>query len=194
VLHYLLKHVKLHRNNAHDLGVYVELMEDVEKACCRDLVALQEEDKNSKSIKLTAGQMVRTYLENGFAVDRKVYVGCPKCNHGFIDHPNSNKTAKKKNTSATAEWNTKRSIMQEWKEGKGSALRDEKGVIVTKIPNPKFVPEIIVCHCWQNHHSRMAGGMKCPFNCYDTKTGIQYDMGSCPMSCRCDCSFVCSTV
>ena len=55
VLHYLLKHVKLHRNDAHDISVYVALLEDVEKACCGDMVALQEEDKNSKSIKLTSG-------------------------------------------------------------------------------------------------------------------------------------------
>ena len=194
VLHYLLKHVKLHRDDAHDIGVYVALLEDVEKACRRDLAALEEEDKNSKSIKLTPGQMARKYLQNGFAVNRKVYVGCAKCNHGFHDHPNTNKAAKKKNANATAEWNAKRVIMQNWKDGKGPALRDEKGEVIGKIANPKFIPELIVCHCWQNHHSRVAGGMKCPVNCFDAKTGIQYDAGSCPMSCRCDCSFVCSTL
>ena len=97
--------MKLYCDDTHNVGIYVALLEDAEKACRRDLVvvALQEEDKNPKSIKLTPGQMLCEYLEEGFAVDSKVYAGCAKFNHGFYYHPNTNKAAKKKNAYVTAE-------------------------------------------------------------------------------------------
>ncbi len=39
------------------------------------------------------------------------------------------------------------------------------GKNVTKIPNPTYESEILVCHCWQNCASKFVGGQKCAWNC-----------------------------
>jgi len=43
-------------------------------------------------------------------------------------------------------------------EGKGVSLKDKKGNPTAKVPNPKF-SEPLMCHCWQQCMSHIAGGI-----------------------------------
>ncbi|KAL3761327.1 hypothetical protein ACHAW5_001759 [Stephanodiscus triporus] len=55
------------------------------------------------------------------------------------------------------------------------------GKAVGKHKNPTLLPELLVCHCWQNTVEAFAGGKECFFRCYDAKTKTQFKSGKCPV-------------
>ena len=90
------------------------------------------------------------------------------------------------------QWEKNSTTVANFLEGKGVSLKDKKGNPTTKVPNPKFSEEPLMCHCWQQCMSHIAGGYFCFYGCVDQITGKQFEEGQCPV-CICDCAFVCTT-
>jgi hypothetical protein len=84
-----------------------------------------------------------------------------------------------------------RSTIEEYDSTGCNPLLDKKGAIVKKLKNPILKEEVLMCHCWHNFASPIAGGTACALLCYDSKTKTQYTAGKCP-ACSCCCAFVCT--
>jgi len=62
------------------------------------------------------------------------------------------------------------SQMQEYLVTKCNPLLDKKGAIITALKNPTYQEEVLICHCWHNFQSPIAGGTVCALKCYDRKS------------------------
>jgi hypothetical protein len=88
--------------------------------------------------------------------------GCAKCGHTFIDELHSNKAKVKQNSELQAKWKSWAAV-DNFLKGDGPPVVTD-GKTITKIPNPMYESEIIVCNCWQNFASKFVGGQKCVWN------------------------------
>jgi hypothetical protein len=189
ILHTLLPLVKLGRAEEHDLQSYLQHLDAIEKSCRRELAEADNKDQNAKSVKILQQERERKFKESrGFGVDSCRFHGCAKCGHTLIDEPHSNKAKVKCNFELQMKWKSNRGAVDNFLKGDRPPVVIN-GKNVTKIPNPTYESEILVCYCWQNCASKFIGGQKCAWNCI--VDGMQYDVGKCPL-CVCTCSFVCS--
>jgi hypothetical protein len=108
----------------------------------------------------------------------------------LVDEPKENKKIKRSNEKLSKNWAANKKIYNEWKDGNGPPLVID-GKVVKNFKSPKYEDELLVCHCYQNHHSVVKGGTKCILKCYDANTKKQYKAGTCP-ACKCSCAFVCT--
>jgi hypothetical protein len=99
ILCILLPLVKLGRAEEHNLQSYLQLLDAIEKSCCRELAEADNEDRNAKSVKILQQERERKFKESrGFGVDSCRLPGCAKCGHTLIDEPHSNKAKVKCNS------------------------------------------------------------------------------------------------
>jgi hypothetical protein len=189
ILHILLLLVKLGRAEEHDLQLYLQLLDMIEKFCCQELAEVDNKERNAKYVKILQQEREHKFKESrGFGVDSCRFPGCAKCGHTLIDKPHSNKAKVKRNSELQVKWKSDQGAMDNFLKGDGPPdVIDVKNV--TKIPNPTYKSEILMCHCWKNCASKFVGGQKCAWNC--VVDGMQYNMGKC-LLCLCTCSFVCS--
>jgi hypothetical protein len=189
ILHILLLLRKLGRAEEHNLQSYLQLLDMIEKSCHWELAEAGNKNRNVKSVKILQQERERNFKELcGFGVDSCRFPGCAKCGHTLIDKPYSNKAKVKQNTEIQTKWKSNWGAVDNFLKGDGP-LVVINGKNVTKIPNPTYKSEILVCHCWQNCASKFVGGQKCAWNCI--VDGMQYNVGKC-LLCLCTCSFICS--
>ena len=148
-------------------------------------------DKNSKPYNLPIEEMERLYLSNGGFKPPAPFLLCAKCVHNLIDEPAKNKSVVRDNKRVQLQWEMNSTTVANFLQGKGVSLKDKKGNSITKVPNPKFSEEPLMCHCWQQCMSPIAGGYFCFYGCADQINGKQYEEEQCPI-CLCDCTFVCT--
>ena len=148
-------------------------------------------EKALKSIAISKQERERLYKQGGgFLSKNKKLHNCPKCLHGYVDEPPSNKNALKKNAEETTVWTRQCQMLEDFEKGVSNEFpKDKNGRQLYKIVAPKLVPLLGHCHCVQLHASYTNPAHKCPVNCEDKKTKIQYPQGQCPI-CKCNCSFV----
>jgi hypothetical protein len=183
ILHILLQLVKLGRAEEHDLQSYLQLLDTIEKSCHWEVIEADSKDRNSKSIKILQQERECKFKgSGGFGVNSCRFPGCAKCGHTLINEPHSNKAKVMHNSELQTKW--KANFLKG--DGPPVVINGKK---VTRIPNPTYKSEILVCHCWQNWASKFVGGQKCAWNC--VVDGMQYNVGKC-LLCLCTCSFVCS--
>jgi hypothetical protein len=101
---------------------------------------------------------------HGFGVNSCRFPGCTKCGHTLIDKPHSNKAKVKHNAKLQTKWKSDWGAVDNFLKGDGPPVVIN-GKNVTKIPNPTYESEILVCHCWKNCASKLVGGQKCAWNC-----------------------------
>jgi hypothetical protein len=108
-----------------------------------------------------------------------------------VDEPPSNKDIAQKDKQIQEKLQTDWMKVEEYIKTGLNPLLDAKGAILTTFKNPTFGYEVLMCHCWQTFNSAIAAGTECVFNCYYSRSKIQYEAGKCPV-CLCQCSFVCT--
>ena len=102
--------------------------------------------------------MERLYLSKGRFKPPVPFLLCAKCGHNLVDKPAKNKSAVRIYTKVQLQWEKDSTTVANFIQSKGVFLKDNKGNPTTKVPNPKFSEEPLVCHCWQQCMSRIAGG------------------------------------
>jgi hypothetical protein len=71
----------------------------IEKTCRQELVEVDNEDRNDKSVMILQQEKERNFKElRGFGVDSYKVPRYVKCGHTLIDKPHSNKAKVKQNT------------------------------------------------------------------------------------------------
>jgi hypothetical protein len=121
----------------------------------RKLAEADEIDKNSKLYSMPTDELERLYLCGGAFKPLEQFQSCAKCDHNLVD---------------------------KFLLGNGDAFMDKKGNPTTKVPNPKFLDEPLLCHCWQQFMSTVLGGYICILGCVHQITGKQDNEGKCPVS------------
>jgi hypothetical protein len=116
-------------------------------------------DKNPKPYNLPTEEMERLYLSKGRFKPPVPFLLCAKCGHNLVDKPAKNKSAVRIYTKVQLQWEKDSTTVANFIQSKGVFLKDNKGNPTTKVPNPKFSEEPLVCHCWQQCMSRIAGGV-----------------------------------
>ena len=187
VLQVVVANVSIRKDASHDLQHYLDLMMRIEATARR---AISEADEcDAKSIKLLGPAMERMYLKGRGTKPHHQFLVCAKC--GLIDKPPFNKDYYRTNKTLEGEWLNMNRQMQEYLVTKCNPLLDKKGAIITALKNPTYQEEVLICHCWHNFASPIAGGTVCALLCYESKTKTQYAAGKCP-ACSCSCVFVCT--
>ena len=187
----VLKTGVLRRTEKHDLHSYLEFMIRIEASSRRELADADLIDKNSKPYNHPTEEMERLYMSNGGFKPPAQFQTCVKCGHNLVDEPAQNKSAMRENKRIQLQWEKDCNTVSNFLQGKGDSLKDKKGNLTTKVANPKFLEEPLMCHCWQQCMSQIAGGYLCVYGCVDQITGKQYEEGQCPV-CLCDCAYVCT--
>jgi hypothetical protein len=187
----MLKTGVLRRTEKHDPQSYLKFMIQIEASSWRELAEADLIDKNSKPYNLPTEEMERLYLSNGGFKPPAPFLLCAKCVHNLIDEPAKNKSVVRDNKRVQLQWEMNSTTVANFLQGKGVSLKDKKGNSITKVPNPKFSEEPLMCHCWQQCMSPIAGGYFCFYGCADQINGKQYEEEQCPIS-LCDCTFVCT--
>ena len=187
----VLKTGVLRRTEKHDLHSYLEFMIRIEASSRRELADADLIDKNSKSYNHPTEEMERLYMSNGGFKPLAQFQTCVKCGHNLVDKPAQNKSAMRDNKRVQLQWEKDSTTAANILQGKGVSLKDKNGNPTTKVVNPKYSEEPLMCHCWQQCMSQIAGGYFCFYGCVDPITGKQYEEGQCPV-CLCDCAYVCT--
>ena len=188
---YVLRHSSLKRQEEHDISRYIQIMEMVEKACTGEIFeGVRSKKGNGKTIKLKGSAGRRKFMEDGGSKPEASFKRCACCGHILVDEPKENKKIKRSNEKLSKKWAANKKIYKDWTDGNGPPLVVD-GKVVKDFKNPKYEDELLVCHCYQNHHSVVKGGTKCILECYDANTKKQYKAGTCP-ACKCSCAFVCT--
>ena len=157
----------------------------------REISEADEQDKTAKSLKRPGQAMARMYLTDGGSKPPLRFSACAKCGHSLLDEPPFNKDYALANKVVVDKWEADNRTIEAYSLTGRIPLLDKKGAIVKKLKNPILKEEVLVCHCWHNFASPIAGGTACALLCYDSKTKMQYAAGKCP-SCSCSCAFVCT--
>ena len=188
ILSEVLTYCTFRRTEAHDLQIYIQYMSRVELVVKRMLDEDKSAPKNMKSINLSSTMMDRCYLDGGGFATPPWCSMCCRCGHKCTDQPKENKVASKETAKYQRQWCADNEQVRKYTISQGPPLLNKKGNVITNVPPPKFLPEYIMCHCWQQMMSYVAAGVSgCYFKCL--VDGIQYEIGKCP-HCKCDCSFV----
>jgi hypothetical protein len=133
----------------------------IEKSCHRELAEADIEDRNTKPIKIFPRERERNFKElRGFGVNTLRFPGCAKCGHTFIDEPHSNNAKVKQSSELQTKWKSNQEAVDNFLKGGGPPVVID-GKNITKIPNPTYESEIIVCYCWKNCASKFVGAQKC---------------------------------
>lgn len=191
VLQVVVANVSIRKDASHDLQRYLDLMMRIEATARRAISEADERDKNAKSIKLPGPVMERMYLKGRGTKPQHQFLVCAKCGHPLVDEPPFNKDYYRTNKTLEGEWLNMNRQMQEYLVTKCNPLLDKKGAIITALKNPTYQEEVLICHCWHNFQSPIAGGTVCALKCYASKSKKQYPAGKCP-ACICSCAFVCT--
>jgi hypothetical protein len=155
----MLKTGVLSRTEKHDLQSYLEFMIWIEASSRRELAEADLIDKNAKPYNLPTEEMERTYLCSGGFKPPAPFQLCAKCGHNLLDEPAKNKSVVRDNKRVQLQWDKNSTTVANFLVGKGVSLKDKKGNPTTKVPNPKFSEEPLMCHCWQQCMSNIAGGV-----------------------------------
>jgi hypothetical protein len=190
ILSGIVANTTLGRELTHQLEAYLSLMGRLESTAGLVISEADEANRNSKSIKLSGRDLQRSMLEDGATKPSYAMSSCAKCGHCLVDEPYSNKENARLNKAKREEWAKDHAQHEEYVKTGRNPLLDKNDKVVTKHKNPSFLPELLVCHCWQNRNESFAGGKECYFGCYDAKTKTQHKPGTCPV-CTCLCHFVC---
>jgi len=94
---------------------------------------------------------------------------CTKCGHPLVGKPPFNKDYYQNNKKLEESWLIMNRQMKEYLVTKCNPLLDKKGAIITALKNPTYQEEVLICHCWHNFQSPIAGGTVCALKCYDSK-------------------------
>jgi hypothetical protein len=141
----------------------------IEATARRAINEADEHGKNAKSIKLPGPVMERMYLKGWGTKPQHQFLVCAKCGHPLVDELPFNKDYYWNNKTLEGEWLNMNRQMQEYLVTKCNPLLDKKGAIITAIKNPTYQEEVLICHCWHNFQSPIAGGTGCALKCYDSK-------------------------
>jgi hypothetical protein len=155
----MMKTGVLRRTEKHDLQSYLEFMIRIEALSRRELAEADLIDKNTKPYNLPTEEMERLYLSNGGFKPPAPFLLSAKCGHNLVDEPAKNKSVVRDNKRVQLQWEKNFTTVANFLQGKGVSLKDKKGNPTTKVPNPKFSEEPLMCHCWQQCMSRIAGGV-----------------------------------
>ena len=180
----------LGRELTHQLQAYLSLMGRLETTAGHAISEANEVDRNSKSIKLTGQDLHRPMLGDRATKPLPALASCAKCGHCLVDEPFSNRENARLNKTMRDDWAKDHAQHEEFLKTGRNPLLDKNGKAVGKHKNPTLLPELLVCHCWQNTVEAFVGGKECFFRCYDAKTKTQFKPGKCPV-CICRCHFVC---
>ena len=191
VLQVVIANVSISREARHDLQQYLDLLTRVEAVAGREISEADEQDKNAKSVKLPGRAMERMYLTDRGSKPPLRFSTCARCGHSLLDEPKFNKDYARANKAVVEKWEVDNRTIEEFTSTGYNPLLDKKGAIVRKLKNPILKEEVLMCHCWHNFASPIAGGTACALLCYDSKTKTQYAAGKCP-ACSCSCAFVCT--
>ena len=142
-----------------------ELMIQIEASSQRELAKADLIDKKAKPYNLPTEEMERLYLCNGEFKPLAPFQSCAKCGRNLIDEPAKNKSVVRDNKRVQLQWEKNSTTVANFLEGKGVSLKDKKGNPTTKVPNPRFLEEPLMCHCWQQCMSHIAGGYFCCYLC-----------------------------
>ena len=147
--------------------------------------------KALKSVSVSKEEKDQLFKQGGGFLSRnKKLHNCPKCVHGYVDEPPSNKIALKKNAEETAVWKKQRKKLEDFEMGASNDFpTDKNGRQLLQIVAPKLVPLLGHCHCVQLHVSFTNPILNCPVNGEDPKTKVQHPRGECPIW-KCTCSFI----
>jgi hypothetical protein len=168
VLQVVVANMSIRKDASHDLQRYLDLMMRIEATARRAISEADERDKNAKSIKLPGPVMERMYLKGrGTKPPQHQFSVC--AGHSLIDEPPFNKDYYRNNKKMEEEWLNMTSQVQEYLITKCNPLLDKKGAIITALKNPTYQEEVLICHCWHNFQSPIAGGTVCALKCYDSK-------------------------
>ncbi len=187
----MLKTVILRRTEKHVLQSYLEFMIRIEALSRQELAEADLIDKNTKPNNLPTEEMERLCLCNGGSKPPAPFNRVQSADTNLVDEPAKNKSVVRDNKRVQLQWEKNSTTVANFLEGKGVSLKDKKGNPTTKVPNPIFSEEPLMCHCWQQCMSRIAGGYFCCYGCVNQITGKQYEERQCPV-CLCDCAFVCT--
>jgi hypothetical protein len=147
ILHILLPLVKLERAEEHDLQSYLQLLDAIEKSCHWELAEADNEDQNAKSVKILQQERERKFKESrGFGVNSCRFPGCTKCRHTLINEPHLNKIKVKHNSKLQTKWKSDWGAVDNFLKGDGPPVVID-GKNVTKIFNPTYESEILMCNC-----------------------------------------------
>ena len=155
----VLKTRVLCRTEKHDLQSYLEFMIRIEASSRRELATADLIDKNAKPYNLPTEEMERLYMSNGGFKPPAQFQMCVKCGHSLVDEPAQNKSAVRDNKRVQLQWEKDSTTVTNYLQGKGDSLKDKKGNPTTKVANPKYSEEPLMCHCWQQCMSQIAGGV-----------------------------------
>ena len=155
----VLKTRVLCRTEKHDLQSYLEFMIRIEASSRRELATADLIDKNAKPYNLPTEEMERLYMSNGGFKPPAQFQTCVKCGHSLVDEPAQNKSAVRDNKRVQLQWEKDSTTVTNYLQGKGDSLKDKKGNPTTKVANPKYSEEPLMCHCWQQCMSQIAGGV-----------------------------------
>ncbi len=135
--------------------------------------------------------MERMYLADRGSKPLLWFSTCARCGHSILDEPPFNKNYVRENKAVVEKWEADNGTIKEYALTGCNPLLNKKGAIVRKLKNPILKEEVLMCHCWHNFASPIAGGTACALLCYDSKTKTQHATGKCP-ACSCSCTFVCT--
>ena len=190
ILSGIVANTTLGRELTHQLEAYLSLMGRLESTAGLVISEADEANRSAKSIKLSGRDLQRSMLEDGATKPSYAMSSCAKCGHCLVDEPFSNKENARLNKAKREEWAKDHAQHEEYVRTGRNPLLDKNNKVLTKHKNPTLLPELLVCHCWQNRNEAFAGGKVCFFGCYDPKTRTQHKPGTCPV-CVCQCHFVC---
>ena len=179
------------RKLTHQLAAYLSLMGRLELTAFHAISEANKVDANCKSIKLSGQDLHRMMLEDQGSRPICALSSCAMCGHCLVDEPFSNRESARLNKITRDGWARDHAKFEEYSKSGRDPLLDKNGKVVTKHRNPTLLPELLVCHCWQNKHEAFVGGKKCFYGCVDPKTKTQFKSGTCPV-CVCLCHFVCT--
>ncbi len=90
---------KLERAEEHNLQSYLQLLDAIKKSCHWELAEADNEDPNTKSVKILQQERECKFMElHGFGFNSCRVPGYAKCGHTLIDKPHSNKAKVKQNS------------------------------------------------------------------------------------------------
>eukprot|EP00986_Skeletonema_menzelii_P017110 scaffold17515_cov135-Skeletonema_menzelii.AAC.2 len=157
-----------------DLSGAIGTLEAAHKHCVMEEEAKVPEDgdKLLRGVKLSAAKLNRDYCKDGGVKHDKE---CAKCGHKLVDREPEFAECKKKNAANTKQWAKEKKHLDDFASGDrhDPLLDPNTGKQITKLTNPKRIPQLVACKCWKNYSSSAFG----------------YDMGQCP-ACRCACQIV----
>jgi hypothetical protein len=191
VLQVFIANVSIGREARHDLQQYLDLLTKIKAVAKREISEANEQDKTSKSFKLPSQAMERMYLTDCGSKPPLQFSICARCGYSILDEPPFNKNYAWANKVVVEKWEVDNHTIEKYALTGCNPLLDKKGAIVRKLKNPILKEEVLMCHCWHNFASPIAGGTACDLLRYDSKTKTQYAASKC-LACFCLCAFVCT--